>query len=138
MGPYGISKRYMPMEIPPATSPCCRWQQNHFISHSEDHEFYYFLIHIFSWAVFIYFAAAPLYLFRDRGFAAVLIRAKKYQTTGREIQDRCSIPCFREDQIIVDTAMQASEHDYPGFRFTVTVIADKLKPETVDASGKSR
>ena len=38
--------------------------------------------------------------------------------------------------IIVDTARQAREHDYPRDRFAVTVIADKLKPETIEALRK--
>ncbi len=44
-----------------------------------------------------------------------------------------SFPAIREDLIIRDTAKQAKTHDYPDDRFTVTVIADKLKQETVEA-----
>jgi cellulose synthase/poly-beta-1,6-N-acetylglucosamine synthase-like glycosyltransferase len=46
------------------------------------------------------------------------------------------IPCIREDQIILDTAIQAMAHNYPTSKFTVTVIADKLRSETVYALRK--
>jgi cellulose synthase/poly-beta-1,6-N-acetylglucosamine synthase-like glycosyltransferase len=42
------------------------------------------------------------------------------------------IPCLREDRVILDTALQAKKHDYPETQFTVTVIADKLKSESVN------
>jgi cellulose synthase/poly-beta-1,6-N-acetylglucosamine synthase-like glycosyltransferase len=92
---------------------------------------FYLIGHIFSWAVFIYFAANTVYLF----VIAVYGRLKKtrkfdFQTDKRKIA--VLIPCFREDHIIVDTARQAKAHDYHASRFTVTVIADKLQSESVD------
>lgn len=41
------------------------------------------------------------------------------------------IPAYKEDGIIVSTAQQALEQDYPKDKFEVAVIADKLKSETV-------
>ncbi len=41
------------------------------------------------------------------------------------------IPCLREDRVILDTAMQAKTHDYPESQIYVTVIADKLKSESI-------
>lgn len=43
------------------------------------------------------------------------------------------IPSYKEDNIIVDTATKARAHNYPSGKFTVLVVADKLKPETVAA-----
>ena len=40
------------------------------------------------------------------------------------------IPSYKEDSIIVDTAANALEQDYPDY--TVTVIADHLQPQTID------
>jgi cellulose synthase/poly-beta-1,6-N-acetylglucosamine synthase-like glycosyltransferase len=41
------------------------------------------------------------------------------------------IPSYKEDNVIIDTARKAAAHNYPTDKFTVLVIADKLKPETV-------
>jgi cellulose synthase/poly-beta-1,6-N-acetylglucosamine synthase-like glycosyltransferase len=60
-----------------------------------------------------------------------LARGRKYMIQSEKHRIAVLIPSFREDQVIVDTAIQTKKHDYPGSRFTVTVIADKLKPETM-------
>ncbi|GCD76971.1 glycosyl transferase [Thermaurantimonas aggregans] len=41
------------------------------------------------------------------------------------------IPGYKEDKIIVDTARQALEVDYPRERYRVIVLADSFQPETV-------
>jgi cellulose synthase/poly-beta-1,6-N-acetylglucosamine synthase-like glycosyltransferase len=86
--------------------------------------------HIFSWAIFVYFAANTLYLFII-AVCGRLIKGKKYNNQSDKFKIAVLIPCIREDRIIVDTARQAKTHDYPVSRFTVTVIADKLKPESL-------
>lgn len=43
------------------------------------------------------------------------------------------IPAYKEDGVIVDTATQALEQDYPRDRFEVVVIADSMMPETIKA-----
>jgi cellulose synthase/poly-beta-1,6-N-acetylglucosamine synthase-like glycosyltransferase len=91
----------------------------------------YFLGHIFSWAVFIYFAANTLYLFVI-ALCGLVMKGKKFYIQNEKYQIAVLIPCLREDHVIYDTAYQAKMHDYPHFRFTVTVIADKLKPESVN------
>lgn len=92
---------------------------------------FYFIGHIFSWAVFIYFAANTLYLFVI-ALCGLVMRGKKFGIQNDKYQIAILIPCLREDKIIQDTARQAKQHDYPDSRFTVTVIADKLKPESVN------
>lgn len=42
------------------------------------------------------------------------------------------IPAYKEDAVIVDTARRAATHEYPGV-FTVFVIADTLRPDTMAA-----
>ncbi len=91
----------------------------------------YFLGHIFSWAVFIYFAANTIYLFVI-AVCGLLIKGKKFVINKDKYRIAVLIPCLREDRIILDSARQAKMHDYPASQFTVTVIADKLKPETVN------
>jgi cellulose synthase/poly-beta-1,6-N-acetylglucosamine synthase-like glycosyltransferase len=92
--------------------------------------FFYLICHIITWAVFIYFAANTLYLFVMALFGR-LTRGRRYIIQSEKHRIAVLIPSFREDQVIVDTALQTREHDYPRSRFTVTVIADKLKPETM-------
>lgn len=42
------------------------------------------------------------------------------------------IPSYKEDGVILDVARQAVQQDYPRDHFRVFIIADSLKPETVD------
>jgi len=91
---------------------------------------FYLIVHIISWAVFIYFAANTIYLF-VMALCGRLMKGKKYEFQDDKLSIAVLIPSFREDQIIVDTAQHAKAHNYPESRFTVTVIADKLKPETI-------
>jgi cellulose synthase/poly-beta-1,6-N-acetylglucosamine synthase-like glycosyltransferase len=83
-----------------------------------------------TWAIFIYFAANTIYLFVMALFGR-LKRGRNYIIQSEKHQIAVLIPSFREDQVIVDTALQTRAHDYPGSRFTVTVIADRLKTETL-------
>jgi cellulose synthase/poly-beta-1,6-N-acetylglucosamine synthase-like glycosyltransferase len=94
--------------------------------------FIFSFVHIFSWAIFIYLAANTGYLFLMAA-GGRLIMGKKFNSVIDKYKIAVLIPCYREDLIIRDTARQAGAHDYPADRFTITVIADKLKPETVDA-----
>ncbi|MEQ8469755.1 MAG: glycosyltransferase [Marinoscillum sp.] len=41
------------------------------------------------------------------------------------------IPAYKEDGIIVDTAIKALDQNYPSNRYTVFIIADSLKPQTL-------
>ena len=90
----------------------------------------YLIAHIFSWAVFLYFAANTLYLFVI-ALIGRLAKPQKFNLQKDKFRIAVLIPCIREDQIILDTASQARAHDYPFSRFTVTVIADKLMPGTI-------
>jgi cellulose synthase/poly-beta-1,6-N-acetylglucosamine synthase-like glycosyltransferase len=94
--------------------------------------FILFFIHIISWAIFIYLAANTGYLF-FMALCGRLIKSKKFPPVSRKHRISVLIPCYREDVIIRDTALKARSHDYPQDLFDVTVIADKLKPETVEA-----
>jgi cellulose synthase/poly-beta-1,6-N-acetylglucosamine synthase-like glycosyltransferase len=95
----------------------------------------YLIGHIISWAIFIYFAANTLYLFVI-ALCGRFIKPQQLRLQDEKFKIAILIPCLREDQIILDTALQARTHNYPDSRFTVTVIADKLKSETIDALKK--
>ena len=91
---------------------------------------FYPIVHIISWTVFLYFAANTLYLFVIALFGR-LARPRQFNLQKDKSLIAILIPCIREDRIILDTALQARAHDYPYSQFTVTVIADKLMPETI-------
>ncbi len=89
-----------------------------------------YILHFLSWALFIYLAANTAYLLVI-ALCGRLIPGKKFPPVPGKKSIAVLIPCYKEDLIIIDTARRAAAHDYPESRFTVTVIADKLKPETV-------
>lgn len=46
------------------------------------------------------------------------------------------IPAYKEDQVIIQSAIQALKQHYPIEKFEVCVIADQLKPETMETLDK--
>jgi cellulose synthase/poly-beta-1,6-N-acetylglucosamine synthase-like glycosyltransferase len=90
------------------------------------------VVHIISWAIFIYLAANTGYLL-VMALCGRLVSGKKFRPLLPKHRIAVLIPCYKENQIILDTARQARMHDYPRELFTVTVIADKLNAETVEA-----
>lgn len=90
----------------------------------------YFFEYLVSWMVFLYLSANTFYLL----FIALcgrLIKARTFGINADKNRIAVLIPCFKEDQIILDTAKQAKLHDYPASLFSVNVIADKLNQETI-------
>ncbi|HZE84779.1 MAG TPA: glycosyltransferase family 2 protein, partial [Puia sp.] len=88
------------------------------------------VVHILTILLFIYLLSTLSYLF-ILALAGRFGKMRKYGTHPEKALIAVVIPSYKEDKIIVDTAMQALRHDYPPERFTVTVIADRLQPETV-------
>jgi cellulose synthase/poly-beta-1,6-N-acetylglucosamine synthase-like glycosyltransferase len=91
------------------------------------------LTHIFffiSGFIFVYLVANAGYLFVI-AVCGRLIPGKKFVIHPDKKKIAVLIPCYKEDLIITDTASRAAGHDYPPDRFTVTVIADRLKPATI-------
>ena len=80
--------------------------------------------------IFIYLACGVIYLLVVS--IAGLIRNKKiFEPVEEKKSIAVIIPSYKEDNIIVDTAARAATHNYPGEKFTVFVVADKLQPETI-------
>ncbi|HYF33160.1 MAG TPA: glycosyltransferase family 2 protein [Chitinophagaceae bacterium] len=81
-------------------------------------------------ALFVYLAAGVLYLF-VLAVAGLLRKKKQYVPAGHKNRIAILVPAYKEDAVILDTARQATLHNYPADRFEVFVIADKLKEETI-------
>jgi cellulose synthase/poly-beta-1,6-N-acetylglucosamine synthase-like glycosyltransferase len=81
--------------------------------------------------VFVYLAANAVYLFII-ALGGRLIPGKKFGVRAEKKQILVLIPCFKEDLIILDTALRTAGHDYPPDKFSVLVIADKLKAATLN------
>ncbi len=81
--------------------------------------------------LFFYFASSALYVFV---FAlSSLLRRKKpkdHADTHRRIA--VLVPGYKEDNVIVDTAKQALFQDYPRDKYTVVIIADSFREDTLE------
>ncbi|MEP7278925.1 MAG: glycosyltransferase [Bacteroidota bacterium] len=80
--------------------------------------------------VFLYLAAGIVYLL-VMAIAGRFGRRPLYTTGNHKKRIAVIIPSYKEDDIIIDTARSASQHNYQADRFTVLVVADKLQPETI-------
>lgn len=81
---------------------------------------------------FIYLAFNILYLL----IFAVAGRVRNYipyQLHPDKKRIAVLIPSYKEDNVIVHTALKARSHNYPSHLFDVFIAADQLKPETVNA-----
>lgn len=85
--------------------------------------------------LFIFFAFNVLYI-AVFAVAGRLRRKTDYLPEVPKNNIAILIPSYGEDNVILHTALEAGRHDYDGDRFDVFVIADHLKPETVDALSK--
>ena len=81
--------------------------------------------------LFIYLFLSSLYLFVF-ALSGKLIRSKPHDSSDHKNRIALIIPSYKEDQIIVETAAKAFAHDYPIGYFSVFVVADKLRPDTID------
>ena len=84
------------------------------------------ILYFLSAAAFIYLAANAIYLFII-ALGGRLFRGKRFIIHPEKKMISVLIPCFKEDLVIMDTAYRTAEHDYPKDRFTITIVADKLK-----------
>ena len=88
------------------------------------------ILYFVSAVIFIYLTANSIYLF-VMALSGRLITGRRFTIHADKKKIAILIPCYKEDMIIPDTASSAAIHDYPKNRFTVTVIADKLRPATI-------
>jgi len=90
--------------------------------------FYYAL----SILLFLYLAFNVSYLFLF-SIAGLLKRKNWYSAVELKRKIVVLIPTYKEDNIIINTALNAIHHDYPVDRFDIYIIADQLQETTVKA-----
>ena len=86
--------------------------------------------HIIFLIVFIYMGLGILYLLA-LAIGGVIRRKKVYKPVEHKNRIAVLIPAYKEDVVILDTALKASRHNYPKDKFEVYVIADKLQDATI-------
>lgn len=86
---------------------------------------------ILHWLVILYFGMSTLYLFII-SLAGLFKRRKQLIVDDRLRRFAILIPGFKEDSVIIETAMDALNQNYPRHLFDVVVIADSFLPETVE------
>ena len=79
----------------------------------------------------IYFAYVTGYSFLF-SFAALFYRNEKPPEAKVKRRIAVLIPAYKEDAVILNSASRALNQHYPADRFDVVVIADSLKPYTLD------
>jgi cellulose synthase/poly-beta-1,6-N-acetylglucosamine synthase-like glycosyltransferase len=87
---------------------------------------------ILSWLIFGYLAFCTAYVLFF-SVAGRLYPEQVYVAKSKPEHIAIFIPSYKEDSIILHTAQLAASHDYPQDRFWIFVIADHLKPETIEA-----
>ncbi|MCY7421255.1 MAG: glycosyltransferase [Chitinophagaceae bacterium] len=82
------------------------------------------------WFIFIFLAVQVGYLLF---FSIVgrLLKAVSIPTAKQLSTIRVFIPGYKEDSVIIETARQASLHNYAADKFEVVVIADSFSPATL-------
>ncbi len=86
------------------------------------------VIHVLTLLLFVYLLLTIPYLFLLAA-AGRFGKLPNWSSHPEKARIAVIIPSFKDDSVILDTASQALGQDYPNF--TVTVIADTLRPETI-------
>lgn len=89
------------------------------------------VVHILSLIVFVYVGMSVIYLFLF-AIAGRFGKLKNYSSAEKKAMIAVLIPSYKDDSVILDTATQALKQSYPPGKYTVTVIADGLQPETIE------
>ena len=82
-----------------------------------------------------YLGFATLYIFMF-GFASLFRTPKRKATISKMRKYAVLIPGYKEDQVIVEVAKDATKQDYPTDMYDVIVIADSFKKTTLDSLRK--
>ena len=88
------------------------------------------LVKIIFWVLFVYMSANVLYLFLI-AVAGKLAKSKTYSANPRKKRIAILVPSYKEDRIVITTAREAKNHNYPSELFDVFFAADQLQPETI-------
>jgi cellulose synthase/poly-beta-1,6-N-acetylglucosamine synthase-like glycosyltransferase len=90
----------------------------------------YDILHILFLFLFIYLSINILYLFVF-AIAGLLRKTKRYKTLPLKKKIAVLIPTYNEDVVIINTAKEACQHNYPKEYYDVFIAADHLQPKTV-------
>ena len=86
---------------------------------------------VVEYILFIYFAYVGIYTFIF-SLSGLFYRSPVFPSNGRKNRIAVFIPAYKEDTIILSVAKQAAVHGYPNESNDVIVIADSLKPQTIE------
>ena len=89
------------------------------------------ILYIFSAILFVYLCISSVYMLIVVAGGRVR-KAPVYTSFPDKKRIAVLIPSYKEDNIILDTAVKALKQDYPAESFRVFVIADKLRVDTVE------
>src|SRR5687768_1395609 len=89
------------------------------------------ILHIIFYILFFYLCASTLYFFII-AIAGKVSRKPSYTIHPDKKRIAILIPSYKEDEIIVNTALKAKQHNYPSSHFEVFVAAHHLKKETIE------
>lgn len=92
-----------------------------------------FILQLLYWLeilIFAYFYIAAVYVFLF-AFFAVFYRAEKPKPCVINRRMAVLIPGYKEDNVIVEVAMDALKQNYPSDAFDIVIIADSFRPETL-------
>lgn len=90
------------------------------------------VLYIIEWVLFVYLAIQVGYLLFF-SLAGKIMPIKKIPATTYINRIRVFIPAYKENIDVVDTVLQAINHDYPADKFEVVVIAGSLSDSTLNA-----
>lgn len=90
-----------------------------------------FTFHLLSFILFSYLAITTSYLL-VMALAGKFAMNAPFQMTATKRRIIVLIPSYKEDDIIIDTAVKCARQDYPSSFFQILVIADSLKKNTLE------
>ncbi len=94
-------------------------------------EILYLVLRILQYVLMAYLGVASVYFF-IYAFASKIKRNDLKPKSDHLHKFVVLIPGYKEDQVIVDVAREATKQDYPRDKYDVVVIADSFKQETLD------
>jgi cellulose synthase/poly-beta-1,6-N-acetylglucosamine synthase-like glycosyltransferase len=88
-------------------------------------------MYLFELLLLLYFAYVSLYSF-VLSIGGLFYKRKPLPDASDKRKIAVLIPAYKEDNVIVDVAVEALRQSYPAEKFDVVVIADSLKRATLD------
>ncbi len=90
----------------------------------------YILLNFLQGLLFVYLTATSIYLFVF-ALASLFPYKRKKPVDFKKRRFAVLIPCYQEDEVIIEVSKQALRQNYPKSHFDVIVIADKFHEKTI-------